>query len=82
MKSTFLFLGLPLCLLWVCGRAAYSGEPKLHRPPGMPDNELIAFDDYQKSVNSEDLADALGIKQFNFQGRALTCFQRMAVSAY
>jgi hypothetical protein len=33
----------------------------------MPDNELIAFDDYQKAVDGTDLADALGIKHFNFQ---------------
>jgi len=66
MKTKLLFITLPVCLLCSCA-TTYSDEPKLHRPPGMPENELIAFDDYQKSVNSDDLADALGIVHFNFQ---------------
>ena len=66
MKKKLLFVTLAVCLL--CSDATtYSDELKLHRPPGMPENELIAFDDYQKSVNSDDLADALGIVHFNFQ---------------
>jgi hypothetical protein len=66
MNTRSLPLPLLLCLLCLCG-APVRGQ--LKRPPGMPDNELIAFydDDHRRSLNANDLADALGIMQWSFQ---------------
>lgn len=48
--------------------SAFCDETNLvHRFRGMPTNEVVAFDDFQKSVDSEDLAEALGIMHWYFQ---------------
>ena len=53
------------CMLWFYG-ASVHGQLKL--PPTLPENEFIAYNDSRsyRSLDANDLADALGIMQWNF----------------
>jgi hypothetical protein len=52
-----------LCL----ASTAFCDEAKTNHFRGMPTNEVIAFDDFQKSLSADDLAGALGVRHWNFQ---------------
>lgn len=53
---------LALCL----GASTLSAQQQYHRPPGMPENQLVAFDDYKPQPDTATLRELLGIKSFQW----------------
>ena len=81
VKTKFLFFIPTLCLLFLSGMPGNAGEPQLQRPSAMPENQLIVRSSAPRAVDSEDLAEALGIHQWNFQVQVPegTSFVRVAM---
>src|SRR5689334_12865068 len=67
MKTKLLFFNPTFCLLFLSGMSGIAGEPQPQRPSAMPESQLIVRSSAPKAVDSEDLAEALGIHQWNFQ---------------
>jgi len=69
MKTKLLFFNPTFCLLFLSGMPGNAGEPQPQRPSVMPENQLIVRSSAPRAVDSEDLAEALGIHQWNFEVR-------------
>jgi len=57
-----------LSILAICSAVTtLSAQQQYHRPPGMPENQLVAFDDYkQPQPDTATLRELLGIKSFQW----------------
>ena len=60
MKTLLLITALSFCA------ATLSAQRPYHRPPGMPDNELVAFDDFKPSQETATLRSLLSIYSFRW----------------